>query len=237
VKVRRGTIVPTFLAAGLLAAGCGSAPSSGSPSASSSAESVAHVLPAMEAAADSAQSVHLTGTVPVGSQTDAINMSLAVPNSVSGSITQRGDTLTLVVADGSYYVEISTGLLKYANISPPDCGNLCGKYVEIPASEASQIAGDLSIQKLFDDAFGAIPPSARKSTVDVFEPTTYHGQPALQATIAGDTMIVARGATPYVLRVYDNNGDSLVFSEWNSVPPITPPPASDVVSPADLGGL
>jgi hypothetical protein len=191
----------------------------------------------MQAAADSAHSVHLMGTVPVGSQNATIDMSLAVPSSLSGSITENGDTITLVGVDGTYYAEITTGLLKAAKVSPPDCGALCGKYVEYPASEASQLFGNLTIQNWLSAGFGSIPSAARHSTVDVFEPTTYHGQPALKASIAGDTIVVARSGKPYLLQVYDNKGHDLVFSEWNSVPPITPPSASDVVSSGSLGGL
>jgi hypothetical protein len=237
VKLRRATLVPVLLAAGLLVAACGGAASSGTPSATPTAESMAQLLPAMQAAADSAQSVHVAGAVPVGSQTDAIDMSLAAPLSVSGSITQAGNTLTVSVVDGTYYVLITTSFLKFAHISPPDCGTVCGKYVEVPASETSQLDADFTIKRLFQDAFGAIPSSARHSTADVFLPTTYQGRAVLKASIAGDTMVVARGGTPYLLAVSASNGDHVVFSEWNSVPPIKPPPASDVVSLGTLSSI
>jgi hypothetical protein len=237
VKLCRYTLIPILLAAGVLAAGCGGTGGSGAASTTPGAESPAELLPAMQAAADAAQSVHVAGTVPEGSQTDTVNMSLAAPGDASGSITQGGNTVTVDVVGGNYYVEITPGLLQFAKVSPPDCGTVCGKYVQLPASEASPFTGDFTIKQLFTDAFGGMPSSARHITADIFLPTTYNGQPALKASFAGNTMVVARDGKPYVLEVSDNDGHSVVFSEWNSVPPITPPPASDVVSSADLAGL
>jgi hypothetical protein len=177
------------------------------------------------------------GTVPSGSQTEGINLSLAAPHSASGSVTVGGNTLSVVIVDGTYYVQITTGFLKLANAPSPDCGTLCGKYVELPAADTSAFAGNITIQQLFKDGFGGMPASARHNTADVFVPATYHGQPVLKASVGGSTFVVARGAKPYVLEVSTSNGDHVVFSEWNSVPPITAPPASEIVSPAALGGI
>jgi hypothetical protein len=242
VKLLRAAVVPSMLAAGLLAvlaAGCGSAAQggAGAPSTTPGAASLAQLLPAMQAAADSAQSVHVTGTSAQNTQTYTIDMSLTAPGNAAGSIAFGGKALTLVAVNGNAYVEITTGFLKFANISPPDCGTECGKYVAVPSSDTSQFASDLDIQTVFKQAFNSIPSSARHSTADIFVPTRYHGQPALKASIAGYTMVVARGGKPYLLQASDTKGDDLVFSEWNSVPAITPPPASDVVSPAALVGL
>ncbi len=236
MNIRRGTLVPTLLAAGLLAAGCGSAaaPGASAPASTPSAESLAEILPAMQAAVDSAQSVHVAGTSVQGSQTDTVDMSLAAPSDASGSITYAGDTLTLLLVNGNAYVQITTSFLQFAKISPPDCGTLCGKYVEVPSSDTSQFASDLSIQTIFKQAFGSMPSSARHSTADIFVPTTFHGQPALKASIAGYSLVVARGGKPYLLEASDTKGNDLVFSEWNAVPPITAPPPNDVVSASNL---
>jgi hypothetical protein len=234
MKLGRTTLTPALLAAALLAAGCGGAASPGSPGATPSAESLAQILPAMQAAVDSAQSVHVSGTATSGSQSATIDMSLAAPSAASGSVTFQGVTLTLLLVSGNAYFQITSGFLQFAKVSPPDCGTLCGKYVEVPASETSQFASDVSIQSIFKQAFASIPSSARHNTADIFEPTTYDGQPALKASIAGNTLVVAQGAKPYVLAASNAKGVNLVFSEWNAVPPITAPPASDVVS---LSGL
>jgi hypothetical protein len=199
---------------------------------------MAQVVPAAQAAADAAQSVHVAGTVIEGSQTDGINLSLVAPHSASGSVTEGGNTLSVVIVDGTYYVQITTAFLKIAGAPSPDCGTVCGKYVELPAADTNAVAGqNITIQQLFKDGFGAMPASARHNTADVFVPATYHGQPVLKASVAGTTVVVARGAKPYLLEVSTSNGNHVVFSEWNSVPPITAPPASDIVSPAALGGL
>lgn len=234
MKLRRTAVVPVLFAAGLLAAGCGGAPSLGSPGSTPSAESLAQVLPAMQAAVDSAQSVRVSGTAVQGSQSATINMSLAAPGSAAGSVTYQGASLTVLIVGGNTYIQITGGFLQFAKISPPDCGTVCGKYIEVPASETSQFASLFSIQDLFKQAFNSIPSSARHNTSDIFEPTTYDGQPALEVSIGGNTLVVAKGAKPYLLAASNSAGDNLVFSEWNAVPPITAPPAGDVVS---LSGL
>ncbi len=195
---------------------------------------MSQILPAMQSAVDSAQSVHVAGTSTEGSQSYTVDMSLSAPGNASGSVTYQGKTLTLVAASGNVYVEINTSFLQFADITPPDCGTLCGKYVEVPASDTSQFTGSLSMATLFKGAFSSIPPDARDSTAAIFVPTMYNGQPALKASFAGVTLVVAQGAKAYPLQVSDAKYGNLVYSEWNSVPPITPPPASDVVS---LGSL
>jgi hypothetical protein len=237
VKLSRTAIAPVLLAAALLTAGCGGAASSGAPGASPSEESMSQILPAMQAAVDSAQSVHVAGTSTENSESYAVDLSLAAPGSAAGSVTYEGKTLTLVVADSSVYVEINTSFLQFVNISPPDCGTVCGKYVEVPASDTSKFTGSLSMATLFKAAFNSIPSAARNNTADIFVPTTYDGQQALTASFAGVTVVVAQGAKPYPLQVSDVKYGDLVFSEWNSVPSITAPPPSDVVSLSSVGGL
>jgi hypothetical protein len=237
MRLCRTTLVPVLLAAGLLAAGCGVAASSGAPSTSPSAESMSQILPAMQAAVDSAQSVHVAGTSTEDSQSYTVDLSLAAPGSAAGSVTYEGKTLTLVVAGSNVYVEISSSFLQFVNISPPDCGTLCGKYVEVPASDTSRFTGSLSMATLFKAAFESIPSAARDNTADIFVPATYNGQQALKASFAGVTLVVAQGAKPYPLQVSDVKYGDLVFSEWNSVPSITAPPASDVVSLSSVGSL
>jgi hypothetical protein len=234
VKFCRGTIVPVLFAASLLTAACGGAGSAGSASSSPTGESMSQILPAMQSAVDSAQSVHVAGTSAEGSQTYSVDMSLFAPGDASGSVTYQGKTLTLVVADGNVYIQINTDFMEFTDITPPDCGTLCGKYVEVPASETSQFTGSLSMARLFKGAFSSIPSDARHSTAAIFVPTTYNAQPALKASFAGVTLVVAQGAKAYPLLVSDAKYGNLVYSEWNSVPPIAPPPASDVVS---LGSL
>jgi ABC-type glycerol-3-phosphate transport system substrate-binding protein len=109
VKLCRATSVAALFAAGLLAAGCGVAASSGAPGTSSaetpgtspSAESMSQILPAMQASVDSAQSVHVTGTSTEEAQSYTVDLSLAAPGSAAGSVTYEGKALTVVVVRGA----------------------------------------------------------------------------------------------------------------------------------------
>lgn len=191
----------------------------------------------MQASVDSAQSVHVAGTSTEDSQSYAVDLSLAAPGSATGSVTYEGKTLTVVVVDGTVYIQVSTSFLQFVGISPPNCGTLCGKYVEVPTSDTSQFTGSLSMTTLFKKAFSSIPSAVRHSTADVFVPTLYNGQQALKASFAGVTVVVAPGGKPYPLQLSDAKYGNLAFSEWNSVPPITAPPASDVVALGSVGSL
>ncbi|MBO0832047.1 MAG: hypothetical protein J2P29_08775, partial [Actinobacteria bacterium] len=76
----------------------------------------------------------------------------------------------------------------------------------------------------------ALPSSVTQDSKDTFQPTTFNGQPALKFTQGRYTIDVASSGPPYVLYLADSATGSLTFSQWNSVPTITPPPAADVIS-------
>lgn len=102
-------------------------------------------------------------------------------------------------------------------------------YVEVPAGQF----GNFNLKGLIHQALGSvvkIAPAVTSSTVN--------GQQAyrLTDTLKGGYLYVAKSGTHYPIEVTQPGSGVLTFSEWNSVAPISAPPASQVVSlPAGTG--
>lgn len=209
------------------AIGCGS---SAPPPASSGTKTAAQIVTAMKAAADSATSVRMTGSGKNGSSTLSFDLSFVGNSDLFGSFTENGARLTIEVVAGRTYIDINQGFLKIAGLPTWDCASVCGKWVDVPAAEARQIAGSITLSGLRSQVFGTISGSASATTSLTFVSGTYNGQPVLTAHGSGFTLDVASPGPPYPLFIAAPNGEHVTFSEWNSVPALTPPPASEVIS-------
>lgn len=263
VRINRGAIVGSALVAGLLVAACGGSsqpsasgsqtsasqspsgslsvtvsPGSVSPASSgqvSGSETVKQIVPAMDAAVASAQSVHMAGSTQSGSQTITFNVGFYGQTDVSGLFAQNGASFSILVVSGQTYVKLNASFLKLVKAPASACSLVCGKYVQLPSSEASQITGSLSLSGLSKQAFGSLPASVTDDTSDMFVPATFDGQAVLEFHGGGYTIDVARDSPHYPLRVADSTRDSIVFSDWNSVTAPTAPPASSVVNLSQIG--
>jgi len=61
--------------------------------------------------------------------------------------------------------------------------------------------------------------------------TTYAGQPVYELSGHGLRLYIAENGTHYLLGIIDPaKFGTVTFSDWNSVPPISPPPASEVIN-------
>lgn len=222
MKLHRYMIVPLLAAAGLLTVACGGSPAN--------PDSAAKVVPAMQSAVKSATSVHISGSVKQGSQQDTLDM-VFQGNDASGTVSQGSQAYTILLVAGKAYVKVDQGFLKAANLPASDCNSMCGKYVEVPQSQMSQLTGSLSLASITHQFVSSLPSSVRNDTADVFQKSTFGGQPALKFAQGQYTIVVAGTGTPYLLYISDSsNGSHLTFSQWNSVPPLTPPPANEIIA-------
>jgi len=163
-----------------------------------------------------------------------MDIAFADATDYSGSVGEGSGNVTFLVIKDSAYFKVDTNLMKLAQVNPPDCGAVCGKYVLVPPSTSSQFIGSLSLSGLINQMVNGVPSPADPGATNLFVRTTFNGQPALKATFAGGTVEVAASGPAYPLAVSDPQGDHLTFSEWNSVSPLSPPPASEVVSMTSL---
>jgi hypothetical protein len=203
---------------------------SGDSSSPPGSKTAAQIAPAIKAAMVAASSVHISGTAGEGSQQVGIDASLN-GTGISGTFSVNGAPFTIVVADGIAYVRLNSSDLESTGLPASDCVLLCGKYVQATASDAAQFA-PFSLSRLMKEMLKAIP-SAAGGTTELFEPASFRGHPVLQLIDAEYTIDVARTGTPYPLFISSSapgsGHGSLAFSDWNSVPPVTAPAASQIV--------
>jgi hypothetical protein len=223
--VRRAGLV-LVLAVGLAASGC-SYPPPGS-------ESAAQLVPEVQAVSDRATSVHVAGSVSKGAQTTTIDVRI-YGDSVAGTLGAYGTSFYVLSLNGTSFVKLNAAFLRVENAPASLCARICGRYVELPASSASQIIGLLSMQQLVGDVFNDKAMSSAAGSGCAFSPTTRNGQAVLQCRQGSSTLDVAAHGRPYLIYWGGPHGQHLTFSEWNSVTLPSAPPASQVVSMSDLG--
>lgn len=226
VRMIRSTGLVFMLALGVAMSACSSTPAG--------SQAAAKVVPAMQAAAETATSVHVAGLVTQGRQTVTIDVSLA-GNSIAGTLGAYGTSYYLLSLNGDSFVKLNAAFLQVEKAPASMCAKVCGKYVELPFGSAFAITGWLSLPQLVKDVFATKNMSDVAGSGCMFSPATVNGQSVLQCRQGESTLDVAAHGTPYLVYWSGPHGEHLAFSEWNSatLPPV--PPASQVVSVGSLG--
>jgi hypothetical protein len=222
----RGTGLAVVLAASLAAAACSSAPAG--------SKTAAQLIPEIVAAAESATSAHITGSGTEGAQTIDLDVSFS-GSSAAGTVGSNGTSFYFLSLNGKTYIKLDAAFLKVANAPASACAKVCGKYVEIPAAEASQVTGALSLHKLLTQAFDNNNTKEAEASGCVFSPATVNGQHVLQCSQGGYTLDVASHGKPYPVYLTGPHGEQLSFSNWNSVTLPPAPPVSQVITVPGLG--
>jgi len=225
-RVFRVSVLAVTLAAGLSLAACTPAPAGSKTS--------QKLMPQVQAAARSATSVHMTGTVTQGSQTATINVSFS-GNSVAGTIGINGQSVDVLSLNGKTYIKLDRSFLRAAHAPAGVCARVCGKYVELPASSASQITGSLSLHQLITQVFNNKNMSSAAGSGCVFSPATRDGQAVLECRQGPYTIDVTAHGKPYIVYFSGPHGEFIAFSNWNTVTLPAAPAASQVVSIPTLG--
>jgi hypothetical protein len=223
-RLSRVGVLAVALAASLASAACSSA----------ATQTAAKLMPDVQAAATGATSVHMTGSVHQGTQTATFDVSFN-GTSVAGTLGLNGKSFSVLVVGGATYVKVNAAFLSAENAPAIVCAKVCGKYVELSATTASQITGFLSMQALTTSVFGNNNLSAAGNSSCVFSPATRNGQSVLECRQGAYTLDVAAHGTPYIVYFGGPQGEYIAFSDWNAVTPPTAPPPSEVVSINSLG--
>ncbi|HEY7145177.1 MAG TPA: hypothetical protein VH637_13110 [Streptosporangiaceae bacterium] len=237
--MRTGAIV---LAAGaaIALAGCGGSSGPASSVASATAAPANGKLTAdaiiaqLKTAMKNANSVHVAGTVTDSGTSDSLDLAMTTAGSLSGTISSAGTKLEIIEAGSTAYIKVTNGFLKLAHAPAGVCAKFCGKYVATSQADSKQITGDLSLTKLLQQITQSMPKFTKVGT------TTVNGQ---QAVVLhgndGSILDVAGSGPPYPLRAIapkSSNEGQLDFTDWNAVPAIAAPPASQVISLSQLAG-
>jgi hypothetical protein len=213
----------------LLLAACGGTSGGG---AGASALTLGKEFPAIKAAAQSATSVRMSGSVVQNGKPISINMALVKPGSAAGSVSEGGTSYTIVVTPAQSYIQLSKKFLQLGHLPTSLCAKVCGKYLAISGSAASSFSG-LSMTSLIGTIFSS--PLTKAEAAIKLAVGSYQGQPVWTGSGEDVTFYVAKTGTPYLLSV-TKHGQSVSFSDWNTAT-VSTPPASQVVTEAQLGAL
>jgi len=206
---------PLALLAAVLAivlAGCGS---SGNGIASKSAT---EILAASKAAADSASSVHVTGTLSSAGSPITIDIALAAGTGGRGQLSENGLAFELIVVKDTVYIKGSPAF--YSHFGGGAAAQLLdGKWLKAPAS-SGQLATLASLTNL-SKILGQTLVSA--GTLVKGASTTVNGQQVIELTdtARNGSLYVATTGQPYPVQIVKRSFETgkVTFSAWNQ--PVT----------------
>lgn len=226
--------IPMLAAAAAVAvAACGgSGSTSGSQPSNSQTLTLGQEFPAMQTAVRAATSVAFSGSLLVNGKRESLDMILTKSGSLSGSVTEGGVTITVLVTGGKPYIKLNAAFLRLAHLPAAACATACGKYLALPSSQAKSLTSGLSMSTLANQAFGTAPTPSQAAVRLV--PAQYDGQPAWFGRYRSYTVDIARTGKPYLLAMTAKNGQVLRFSNWDTASVPGPPSASQLVTPAQL---
>jgi hypothetical protein len=198
--------------------------SSGGPAAAGSMPSSTTLVKDAGSAFASASSVKISGIVPHNGKGYAVNLAMTRPGNMSGTVASGTIKVALIVVNGTAYEYVSKKLFseirQVQKIPASFCAVICGKYVKIPIGQYRTF-NLASMARLFNSRM-----PKGNATVKVI---TFAGQPAYELTEPdGSHAFIAKQGTHYLLAVHASKIAAVTFTEWNSVPAITAPPASKI---------
>jgi hypothetical protein len=195
--------------------GCG-----GSSSGSSSGNGIASKAPAeivalAKVAADSASSVHVSGSIVSGGSPITLDLELLAGKGGRGRISENGLSFNLIQVGGTAYISGSPAF--YSHFGGPAAAQLFqGKWLKAPTSNGSfSTLGSLTnLSQLVDSAL------ASHGTLQKGATTTVDRQQVITITNAshGGTLYVATTGKPYPIQITKSgtNGGKILFDRWNA---------------------
>lgn len=230
----------------LALAGCGSAGAGGAARAGGAGSPVAPEPPPttpkpqlaataltadMKSAIRSASSVHISGQLMEGGKKVGLDVGVLRSGQLSGTITESGVPLEIIVIGGKAYVKATAAFLRELRAPAGVCGVICGKYVELPEAKTTELTRSLSLARLTRSLTGETPPFTNDGTA------SFGGQKAfVLRTAQGGIVDLAQAGRHYPLAVASPDGrpGGLTFSHWNGVPAPVPPPKGEIVNVGNL---
>jgi hypothetical protein len=210
-----------------LVAACGGAQSNGVAS-----KSPNEILAASKAAASSARSVHLSGSLVAESGTPmSVNLELVAGRGASGEISEHAGSFRFIALDGTIYVAGDPAFLRHLG-GIPATKLFRGRWLKAPLTTAEFA----SFSSLTD--MGAVLSTLLSShgALKAVGAGSVHRQKAVAVTnlANGQTVYVATTGKPYPLEVANGGagGGQIVFAGWNVIS--TFPVPADAI---DIGPL
>jgi hypothetical protein len=232
---RLTSALPVLLLTVALISGCGSSSGSSSTSSTASAaktpaapatnglasETAATILAATKAAADSATSVHVAGSIVNGGSSVTLDMSLLAGKGGRGRISQNKLGFELIVTGGTVYINGSQAF--YRHIGGAAAAQLFqGKWLKAPAGgkDFGSVSSLTDLHKLVDTTLTS------HGTLAKGAPTTVNGQQVvtIKDTSKGGILYIAATGKPYPVEVKkDDTSGAITFDRWNAPVSISAP--------------
>lgn len=215
---------PTKLASALVLlallaalAGCGGSSGNGIAE-----KSPAAILAATKAAADSASSVHVSGSLVSNGTPITLDIDLIAGKGGRGQLSQNGLSFELIQVGGTVYIKGSSGF--YSRIGGKAAAQLLeGKWLKAAASTAdfASISQLTNLHELVDQTL------ADHGTLTKEPTTTVDGQKVVGLTdkSKGGTLYVAASGKPYPVQISKNGSGSgtITFGRWNEAVTLAAP--------------
>ncbi|HTC60448.1 MAG TPA: hypothetical protein VK691_10075 [Solirubrobacteraceae bacterium] len=205
------------LALGALA-GCGSSSSSNNIASKSATE----ILTESKAAADSASSVHVSGSIKTGATPVTIDLSLAAGKGARGEISENGASFKLILVGGTAYISGSPAF--YRSLGGAAAAQLLdGKWLKASATsgEFASFNSLGNMRQLIDTTLAAHGTLTKGAT------STVNGQQVIAVTDTNKTgtLYVATSGKPYPVAITKGGSENgkIAFSDWNQPVTITAP--------------
>ena len=212
------SIGATLLLALPALAGCGGS-SSGNGVASKSAE---EIVSASKTAADSASSVHVSGSIVTGGTPVTLDLTLAAGKGATGELSESGLSFKLIMMGNTVYISGSPAFYRHLG-GTAAAQLLAGKWLKASATsgEFASFGSLANMRNLIDSTLASHGTLSKGST------TTVGGQSAIAVTDStkGGTLYVATNGQPYPLEIRKTGSESgkITFDRWNQPVTITPP--------------
>lgn len=215
------------LVAALLGGCGGSSSSSGSSSSGNgvASKTPSQILAAAKTAADSASSVHVSGSIVGGSAPITLNLELLAGKGGRGQISENGLSFNLIQVGETAYISGSPAF--YSHFGGPAAAQLLeGKWLKVPSSDGtfSTLGSLTNLSQLLNTALASHGTLAKGVT------TTVDGQKVLSVTDVshGGTLYVATTGKPYPIEITKGgkSGGKILFDRWNAPVTLAAPKSS-----------
>lgn len=210
--------------------------SSTSPRPPAATKIVADMKPAFARAT----SFRMAGDLGQAGQPEPIDLAMTRSDDASGLYSADGVTTKVIITRGRTYDLLSPAYYRYlvrqGHVMSAPCAAICGRYI-LRNTTTSPFQG------LFSAYLRMFPLSFDVRATTPVTAVTYQGQAAYEfSDTNGDRIYISRSDYPYPIAVFSRAGSPMApaltgttrFSQWNKVPPITAPPASNVITERDL---
>lgn len=198
--------------------GCGGS-SSNNSIASKSAE---QIVSESKAAADSASSVHVSGSLQSNGSPVTLDLNLVAGKGARGELSQNGASFKLILVGNTAYISGSPAF--YRSLGGSAAAQLFqGKWLKASATtgEFASFGTLADMRKLIDTTLTSQGTLAKGAT------TVVNGQSAIAITDSSKdgTLYVATSGKPYPIQLSKGGSESgkIVFDRWNQPVTITAP--------------